>query len=74
MTEKIIAYRFPNWMDTKFIPVYERKPGTIATAAMMCCDECGICMSPMGGGGQYLCPECFHKFKLVNFTQGNDPV
>lgn len=72
MTEKIIAYRHKG--KDQFEPVYELKPGMVYTAAIMFCRECGITMSPMGGGGQYFCPECYNNFKLVNFTEGNDPV
>ena len=73
MNTPIIGYRY-HWDSKTYSPVYERPKGTVATAAMMICDECRIAISPMGGGGRYLCPECYENFKLVNFTEGNDPV
>jgi hypothetical protein len=71
MLEKIIGWRM---IADKWAPVYERKPGSIATAAIMSCTDCDITISPMGGGGTYRCLECFEKFRLVNFAQGKGPL
>lgn len=82
MKEEIIGYRFTRvqsdrhklYFEDNWEPIYARKPGMVYTAALIFCDECSIAISPSGGGGKALCPECFNNFKLVNFTEGNDPI
>lgn len=72
----IIGYRFRQTLDVDhWEPIYTIQPGMVATAAIMSCQDCHRTISSSGGPGyNCLCPECFNKFKLVNFTQGNDPV
>lgn len=72
MSKEIIGYRRTG-KDT-WMPIVDR-PGMVVTAAIMSCSDCGTTISPMGGPGHNcLCPECFTKFKLVNFTEGNNPL
>ena len=73
MSEEIIGYRYR--LDNTWDPIYPLQRGMVATAAIMSCRDCGTTISWSGGPGyNCLCPGCFDKFKLVNFTEGNDPV
>ena len=73
MSEEIIGYRYR--YDNTWEPVYPVKPGMVSTQAIMSCHDCDIMIRASGGGGSgYLCPDCYNKFKLVNFTKGNNPV
>ena len=69
----IIGYRKVG--KDKWDPIYPPKPGMIYTAAIMSCSDCRTTISSSGGPGHNcLCPTCYNKFKLVNFTEGNDPL
>lgn len=73
MSEEIIGYR-KTGKDT-WNPIHPLKSGMVATAAIMSCQDCYTTISSSGGPGHNcLCPECYNKFKLVNFTEGNNPV
>lgn len=76
MSQEIIGYRFKEIPNISYWePIYARRPGMVATAAIMSCQDCDTIISSSGGPGyNCLCPECYDKFKLVNFTAGNDPV
>lgn len=76
MTEDTIGYRFRETPGLSYWePIYALRPGMVATAAIMSCSDCGKTISSSGGPGyNCLCPDCYNKFKLVNFTEGNDPV
>lgn len=72
MSQEIIGYRFhaDGWD-----PIYPLRQGMVATAAIMSCQGCGRTIKPSGGPGwNCVCLECFNTFKLVNFTQGNEPL
>ena len=80
----IIGYRFKRLKESvdgkmsftdHWEPIYPIQPGWISTAAIMSCQDCGTTISSSGGPGHNcLCPTCYNKFKLVNFTEGNDPL
>ena len=73
MDKQIIGYRRTG--KTTWDPIYPIQRGMIATAAIMSCSDCGKAISSSGGPGyNCVCPTCFDKFKLINFTVGNDPV
>lgn len=73
MNKEIIGYR-KTGKDT-WNPIYPLQPGMVATAAIMSCSKCGKTISSSGGPGHNcICPECYNTFKLVNFTEGNNPV
>lgn len=83
MTDEIIGYRLKRvqsdrhklYFQDSWEPMYARKPGMVYTAALMYCSDCEKIISSSGGPGHNcLCPTCFDKFKLVNFTEGNDPI
>jgi hypothetical protein len=76
MSEEIIGYRFTktDGLAHTWKPVYPLQHGTVTTAAIMSCQDCSVTISPMGGGGFYLCPACYNKVKLVNFTKGYNPL
>ena len=73
MSDPILGYR-KTGKDT-WTPIVQPRGG-IRTSAMLMCGDCRQILSGSGGPGNRntLCPTCFDKFKLVNFTQGNDPV
>ena len=72
MRDEILGYRRVG--KDKWDPIIDCAGG-IATAAIMSCSDCRKTISSSGGPGRNcLCPTCFDKFKLVNFTEGNDPV
>lgn len=71
----IIGYRYRLPPINTWEPIYPPRPGMIYTAAFMLCKDCGTVISSSGGPGyNCLCPSCYNKFKLVNFTEGNDPL
>jgi len=73
MKDEVIGYRRTS--KTNWDPIYPPKPGMIYTAAIMSCSDCGKTISASGGPGHNcVCPTCFDKFKLINFTVGGDPV
>jgi hypothetical protein len=76
MSKEIIGYRFRQTLDVDYWePIYPLQRGMIATAAIMSCQDCHRTISSSGGPGyNCVCPECYNKFKLVNFTAGNDPL
>ena len=73
MKDEVIGYRRTS--KTNWDPIYPPKSGMIYTAAIMSCSDCGTTISASGGPGHNcVCPTCFDKFKLINFTVGGDPV
>lgn len=72
MKDEIIGYRKVG--KDKWDPIVHRL-GMVYTAAIMSCSDCGKTISSSGGPGRNcLCPSCYNNFKLVNFTEGKDPI
>lgn len=55
-----------------FRPILESKPGMIATAAVMMCQECRTIIKSMGGPGyRCYCVKCYDVLKLTDFAEGH---
>ena len=56
----------------QYDPIRESQRGTIATAAVILCQECRTMIKSMGGPGhRSLCLSCYPKVKLQDFAEGH---
>lgn len=57
----------------QFSPVRPSRPGMIATASLMMCQECGYVIKSMGGPGyRCFCIKCYEALKVADFAQGHE--